>query len=237
MMDTTANPYSSRLVVARRPDAALASRWLSSLDSFSPGERRRILSFRRWEDAAASLLARALMIELAADALQCVPFEIRLERTPTGRPFVAAPSLTRLDVNAAHAESWVAAASSGGRIGVDLEQERPIPDGLIERCLSSDERSALEGQPAERARSRFFQLWTLKESYLKATGIGLACDLRTIDFAILGDDPPLLRIRSTGRDHHRWRFRCWNPAPGMWLSVCSDQALPDRMELREVVSR
>src|SRR5262249_12492035 len=134
-----------RLVAARPPDRDATGKLLSDLALLSPLERERIRALRKWEDAAASPLARSLMVELAGAGRGCAPADVRLERAPSGRPFVAAPSSRVLDVNASHGGAWVAAASSAGRIGVDVETERPISAGLVERCLSVEERANLAG--------------------------------------------------------------------------------------------
>lgn len=221
-------------MVARRPDAAVAARWLAEADSLTSAERTRIFAFRHWEDAAASLMARRLMLDLAGDILKCDPQDVQLEREPSGRPFVEAPSGSGLDVSASHAVGWVAAAiAQGGRVGVDLEAERLISAGLIERCLAPSERRSLGGQSPDAAQSRFFRLWTLKEAFLKASGLGLAVDPRSLVFDLPEDEPPSLIAAPSGVDTRRWRFRSWNPTPGLWLSICTDGDAPDGYGLSE----
>lgn len=167
------------------------------------------------------------MRDLAAAALRCPPDRVRLGRAPSGRPFVADPSSVPLDVNASHAGAWIAAAvAPDARVGVDLEPVRPVSGELVARCLSVDERAGLATLPAERAASRFFQLWTAKEAYLKAIGRGLAVDPRTVEVAF-ADGRPVLR------NADGWNLRSWEPAPGVWLAVCTDGEPPERVEFRE----
>jgi 4'-phosphopantetheinyl transferase len=222
-----------RLVAARRPGRSAAFHLLSRVGPLSPAERDRILAFRRWEDAVSSLLARSLMVELAVAGLGCAPADVRLEREASGRPFVAAPSVRELDVNASHGGVWVAAAASAGRIGVDVEPERPISAGLVERCLSTQERAHLEGLPREQVLACFFQLWTIKEAYLKAIGAGLSVDPRSIVVVLTDDGQAVLQTVPGARRGERWRAFSWNPEHGVWLSVCTDRELPARVELRE----
>src|SRR4051812_33804257 len=94
-------------VTVRRIDPRLDRERLVRLPALSPAERSRILAFRNPDDAVASLTARTLMIELTATALRCRESDVRIDREPSGRPFVSAPA-TGLDVNASHAGEWVA---------------------------------------------------------------------------------------------------------------------------------
>lgn len=206
---------------------------LDELEALSPPERRRIGAFRRPEDAVASLLARSLMTDLAAGALGCPAAGVRLEREPSGRPYVAEP-VPAPDINAAHAGAWIAAAvAAAGRIGIDVEPVRPVPEGLVARCLAPSELAALAPLPPAEATDRFFRFWTAKEAYLKATGLGLSVDPRAVAVAFDDDGQPALRSGAHLRDDRRWRLRAWEPEPGVWLTVCADNALPERLEYRE----
>lgn len=222
-----------RLLVLRKGDHDLRRNWFSLVEELPDRERGRILAFRDREDAISSLVARSLMIELAAEALHCPESDIRIERGPLGKPFVAAPAPNDLDVNATHAGGWVAAVvARGGRIGVDLEGVRAVAPGLIERCLSDFERSRFAHISAMETDSRFFQLWTAKEAYLKATGFGLSMDPREIVIDLTSDGQPVLHAGAS----EQWRFRSWNPTPEVWLTVCCERDVPVDMEFRECAS-
>ncbi len=60
-------------------------------------------------------------------------------------------------------------------IGVDIEQIRPVGtmDAIAKRFLSGPEREALGKAGLLRKPALFFQLWTMKEACVKATGEGL----------------------------------------------------------------
>jgi len=70
-------------------------------------------------------------------------------------------------------------------VGVDIEEAaRPRRIGRIaQRYFSPSEVSALLGLSAHLQLSRFYQLWTLKESYIKACGMGLAIPLNQFSFS------------------------------------------------------
>lgn len=72
--------------------------------------------------------------------------------------------------NLSHAGDFVACAVSRAPVGIDIEGSRPYREKVAERFFSPQERAWMaDGAPAQ----RFFALWTLKEAYAKAVGIGI----------------------------------------------------------------
>ena len=70
-------------------------------------------------------------------------------------------------------------------IGVDVEYMTP-DDWICETTdtvLSTDESTSLLRLDEELRRERFFLYWTLKESYIKASGTGISLPLTKISFA------------------------------------------------------
>ncbi|MEJ7775687.1 MAG: 4'-phosphopantetheinyl transferase superfamily protein, partial [Nocardioidaceae bacterium] len=95
-----------------------------------------------------------------------------------------------------HSGGWIAvAACETGRIGIDVEVLRDVTPSLERRCLSAVELAWLDrAQPGVPRSLRFSRLWTAKEAYLKATGVGLAADPRTVSIDHTGDEPRLLDL-------------------------------------------
>ena len=74
-------------------------------------------------------------------------------------------------------------------LGVDIERERKNTNihTIISRYFSASETADLLALPRQLQRQRFFDLWTLKESYIKATGKGLATRLSDFSFHLSDD--------------------------------------------------
>jgi 4'-phosphopantetheinyl transferase len=90
----------------------------------------------------------------------------------------------------------------GVRIGVDVEIVRPIEPPDV--ALHPRERARLAAAPID----VFYELWTVKEAYVKALGVGFRRDLSQIE-VLLGAAPAL---REFGRpvalaDARLWRER------------------------------
>jgi len=73
----------------------------------------------------------------------------------------------------------VVALTRGSPIGVDVEATNGNGDnlGLAKRYFSKEEYANLTALPIEDQNKRFFDLWTLKEAYIKACGEGLSIPL------------------------------------------------------------
>ncbi|OED65313.1 4-phosphopantetheinyl transferase [Vibrio splendidus ZS-139] len=70
------------------------------------------------------------------------------------------------------------------QLGVDIEHARSSTniDSIMKHYFSDAELTDLLELNKEEQRERFFDLWALKESYIKATGKGLATSLRSFSF-------------------------------------------------------
>lgn len=179
----------------------------------STAERRRFL------------LSRASLRNTLSRHVPVAPAAWRFECDSTGRPAIAAPDLpaTRgLSFNLAHTQGLTAiAVARDVRVGVDAECVlRPQRPESWRRALGEPEWLALHAlAPGERHR-RFLELWTLKESYLKARGVGLRLPPRQVAFRLEGRriEPSLPEPPDTARQH--WAFLQWAAGPHHLVSIC-----------------
>lgn len=113
-----------------------------------------------------------------------------LRRNAFGKPF--APALEGFHFNLSHSGEWAVAAFGGRELGVDIQRMRPVSPELYLRYFKKEECEyiASRGEPCRTA--AFFELWTLKESYLKAAGLGLTLALNAFRVEI---GPPVLLAR------------------------------------------
>jgi 4'-phosphopantetheinyl transferase len=82
--------------------------------------------------------------------------------------------------NVSHSGVWVIVATSNAAVGVDVERMRKVPEGVAYRFFSEPEKQMLDEAENDIEKAHiFFTLWTLKESFLKATGKGLTRSLNT----------------------------------------------------------
>lgn len=123
-----------------------------------------------------------------------------------------------LSISHARGHALVGTAPAGWRIGVDLEAIRPRDAvRLAEWCCTDDERGALArcGDETRRLRA-FYQLWTLKESFIKAANLQFPADMRSVGVrpgpASAGDGLPWAG----------WRLRAPQPGWRAWSAAIDD---------------
>ncbi len=166
----------SSSVVVRTADPRDAHPDLLDSRLLDDAERAQWKRFRfernRLEYLVAHVLARRMLSQLGG----LEPAEWRFEIGEKGRPEIAPRHGSELRFNLSHTDGLVAVAvTRGADVGVDVEcHTRPGETvKLASRYFSEAECAGLFALPEAEQRGRFFDLWTLKESYIKARGLGL----------------------------------------------------------------
>jgi 4'-phosphopantetheinyl transferase len=208
----------------------------------TPEERARCERFRTQELRHQYLLARAVLRQVLSGYVpQVQPMEWSFSRGEYDKPELAAPfAVHGLHFNLTHAPGLVALAVGRSALGIDVENcaVRDPPLEVVRSYFTALEAEALEAlDPAARA-ARFFALWTLKESWLKADGRGLSAGLENVEFT-LDAGHRVINVRLAADDARLWSFQQWWPSPEhvMALGVRREAltAAPPQVELRRFV--
>jgi len=139
-------------------------------------------------------LGRLLLQHLAATAFGTDRIATGAE--PSGRPILLNPPKPAF-VSVTHSGQIVAAAVAPPPVGIDGEQlpRAPHHPRLVPRVCSPAELDALDRLAPNERDEAFMRIWTRKEAYGKALGVGLDFPLRTVTVG-----PEGTRIRGvTGR--------------------------------------
>lgn len=188
----------------------------------SDNERARAARFVFERDHLTYVAAHALC-RIALSAHQDVaPSAWHFEAGDNGRPEIAAPA-SPLRFNLSHTRGLVACAVVETRdIGVDVESlDRGAPLEIAERYLAPAELRELRDLPAAEQPRRFFQYWTLKESYLKARGSGLTIPLDRVTMILASDGAATVHLDpDVGTDGEDWHFARRDASSSHALAVC-----------------
>lgn len=116
------------------------------------------------------------------------PAQINFTHSDRGKPYLTEDcNPLNLQFNLSHSENMaIVGISRDRRIGVDLEKMRSMENSLqLAKRFFCDSEYALLTQTIPKKRDKlFFQLWTAKEAYLKATGEGISGGLNQVEIAL-----------------------------------------------------
>jgi 4'-phosphopantetheinyl transferase len=189
----------------------------------TPEERERYGSFRFVHDRRLFLATRALVRTVLSNYSAVQPADWRFAVGENGKPCIATPAFKpTIHFNLANTPDLVVCVVSVCHelVGVDVERiDRQVETlELAERYFSRSETEKLRSLPAAEQGRQFFCYWTLKESYVKARGLGLALPL---DYFWFADEQPI-RVEFDKRladDATAWRFALLDASPAYLIAV------------------
>ncbi len=141
-----------------------------------------------------------------------------------GKPQIAGQE--EIHFNLTHAMDYAAVGFSDRELGIDLEYIRTGKRKVAERFFTKEENDFLQENWND---DLFTKLWTRKESYIKAVGMGMRLPLDS--FSVLEDK------MNTKEDV--FFFKSFPKIPGYWLSVCQhgelEEVLLEEIDVTELL--
>lgn len=155
----------------------------------SPSERARYDRLRIDREKHRFLLSHAVLRGVLSLYADRAPAEWAFEVNGHGKPFVAPGQNPHgLLFNLSHSAdaALVAVALGVIELGVDIEFHRPGRrlEQLARRNFAAAEVQALEAGAQSQRAGMFYDLWSLKESFVKARGLGLSVPLGSFAFSV-----------------------------------------------------
>jgi len=191
--------------------AELAGRYLPLL---SADEVERAARYKGPGLRDAFILGRGVTRTILARRLGGDPREISFSYSTYGKPSLPADRGVHFNVSHSHA-LLICGLTGAAPLGVDVERVRPMPDAanLAARFFSAAEAERIRSASPESVAPLFFDIWTRKEAFLKATGAGFS---RSLGSFTVSSDPAELprfeRIAEPADDPAQWSLRSFVPA-------------------------
>ncbi|CAK6470294.1 4'-phosphopantetheinyl transferase [Peribacillus simplex] len=139
--------------------------------------QRRVKRFVKLDDAYRSLIGDLMVRFVLKERYGSVKEELRWRTNSFGKPFL--PDYPSFHYNISHSGEYVVCAVHDAEVGVDIEKIGPFELQLAKVFFTEEEyKQVLE---AEDGLSSFYDIWTLKESYIKAIGKGLSIPLHSFN--------------------------------------------------------
>lgn len=186
--------------------------FLSSCISIS--RHKQLSRFIHKKDAYRSLFAESLVRKVIISNLDIQNRDIHFGRNMYGKPYLLGQS--NFHFNISHSGYWVVMIWGKDAVGIDIERVKDVDIGVAERFFSNEEYMDIMSKPESERQEYFCELWTLKESYIKALGTGLSTPLDT--FSIRGLDEDRITLSP---DRISYRFKQYKVDPKYKLSACS----------------
>jgi 4'-phosphopantetheinyl transferase len=207
-----------------RQDADAVQQRLESYASLlTADERQRAGRFAQEEDRVRFVIGRALARTMLSHYAPVSPRAWSIEIDEHGRPELRRlPAETPdLRFNLSHTPGLIACAVTIGReVGVDVEYiDRRVTHDVPERFFSPREVADLRALPPNEQNVVFFDYWTLKESYIKARGLGLAMPLGQFTFIRHPSGPVIEFAPELHDDASSWQFAQFWPTTQHRMAV------------------
>jgi 4'-phosphopantetheinyl transferase len=175
---------------------------------------RFVFARNRVEYIVAHVLARRALAAMTGHPPAAFAFEPGAYGKPAAR---VGGANTGMHFNLSHTNGLVAVAVAPFEHGLDVEAvSRDVNVGIADHYFCPREIAWLNSLPQPRQSEGFLRLWTLKEAFIKATGLGLSQGLDTFSFDVF---PPAIHFEAAIADDPAcWTFE-QRDIDGLFLAV------------------
>lgn len=102
-----------------------------------------------------------------------------------------------------HSKDYAICSIGSEDIGNDIEWVRSGKDNVAKRFFAAEELAWIKNAVDSKERDeRMFRIWTMKESFLKVTGLGMSLSLK--DFAVVMEEDENIKLRQSINDKTYW---------------------------------
>lgn len=159
------------------------------------------------------ILIRAIIIEELGIINKCIIFE----KNKYGKPYLE--GYENFKFNISHSGKFVVCAIDDKSIGIDIEEVKHIEHkGIAKSFFTENEFDYIIKGDLSTQLDKFYNIWTLKESYIKCAGKGLNMPLKS--FSINIDKCENIK-KILDSEHNEYIFRILHIDLGYKVAVCS----------------
>ena len=198
------------------------------LDKVSDMRRNKAMSYRFMKDRClslgAELLLRDALCDFGIDRTEPLEFEYR----KNGKPYLY--GYDNIFFNLSHSGDYVMCVVSGSEVGCDIQKIDRADIRLAERFFTEREYHAIADLPTEEERTdMFYRYWTLKESFMKVTGLGMQLALDAFEIIFRESDNTAKSAEGTSAaritltqsvDARAYLFTEYDSIPGYKAAIC-----------------
>lgn len=181
-------------------------------NTLSTDEIARANGFRFDRHKNRFIAARGYLRQILSSYLQKSSEEITFEYSDRGKPKLLN---TNLQFNVSHSQDIALYGfTNHNLIGIDIEYLRSNVEcaKIAKRFFNEREYQIINNLSPEKQAQAFFQFWTIKEAYLKATGEGLGGGLETVEIEFNYNlETKIKAIANNKIEPNNWFFKSFIP--------------------------
>lgn len=201
--------------------------FFSHLNKIEKERRRKLLAISSEKNRLRSLTAGCLLHEVLCRELGLLkenepPFEVAYEKD--GKPYLL--DYPNVYFNLSHSGDYVCCAVGDMPLGVDIQKITDVKEGVARRFFTDEDNQRLAACGGEERKKLFFRMWSIKESYIKLTGRGMAGGLNTFEIdwqenRILGISALEIQEKAEGSEKAEAYFEEYSRLPEYCFCVCA----------------
>jgi 4'-phosphopantetheinyl transferase len=186
------------------------------------------------------LITRATLRNILSLYVPIKPDDWIFKTNQYGRPYInnVQHCAQTIYFNISHTKSLIIiGVTHSSPIGVDVENfnaNRDITN--ISYYFTQNEQDFIRSLPAQQRQRIFYDYWTLKESYIKARGMGLSIPLDSFSFALENHGLEFNAHPHLDDKPDNWRFWQLQIAPNYVAAICARRRLgaPQNLILKKI---
>lgn len=147
-------------------------------------ERRKKIDSFKFQKSKLQSLAAGVLLNQALEDAGFDRSNVKFRYNEYGKPYIEDLPIF---FNLSHSGNYAMCVVSDCEVGCDIEEIKSAEDKLAKRFFREEEYQDINSQENFNERKDlFYRYWTLKESFMKATGLGLKLPLNSFQI-ILGN--------------------------------------------------
>ncbi|MBU3090542.1 4'-phosphopantetheinyl transferase superfamily protein [Clostridium sp. CF011] len=148
------------------------------LDNYGQDLKR---SFKYKEDLFRTSIGEMLTRTKMCSILGISNKDLKFFKNNYGKPYII--NNKNIYFNISHSGEWVVGVFSNYEIGIDIEINLDLQVDIVDACFTKNEKEYVYFGNKNSSISRFYEIWTLKESFIKALGRGLSIPLDSFEIS------------------------------------------------------
>jgi 4'-phosphopantetheinyl transferase len=172
-------------------------------DKLPPDRAVKLQRFHHLADTLRGITGDILTRVVLSEILHMPVYALKFSTNFYGKPSLIGFD-EKIGYNVSHAGDWVTLAiNSSGKVGVDIEEITTTDLETAKRFFAEEEYVSITSRLEDDDQSlHFYEVWTAKESYIKAVGKGLSIPLDSFS-TVTGNE--MARVKRV--DNLDWYFQ------------------------------